>query len=303
METPVPQLLPAHDFSKQVIARAFPKGPPPGHTMGWQKTSGIRILPSELSVWTGINGHGKSLFLSEVVLHSAAQKVSTAIASLEMRAESTLYRMVRQACGTYRLTEREVAGCLKWLGQHVYIYDLLGTADPESMLRTFRSAIETDGITQFVVDSLMKLGLAEDDYNGQKRLTENLSNFAMKHDVHVHLVAHARKGKDENDMPGKFDVLGASGITNIAHNVYSVWRNKKKEAEVERYRGTGALPPSELLMKPDVVLACDKHREYGGDVERNYGFFFHREATRYIEKPDAEVEILYRDAEVPFVNR
>jgi twinkle protein len=50
----------------------------------------------------------------------------------------------------------------------------------------------------------------------------------------VHLVMHSRKKEDEFAPPGKFDAKGTGTITDLADNVMTVWRNKKKEAEREQ---------------------------------------------------------------------
>lgn len=65
---------------------------------------------------------------------------------------------------------------------------------------------------QFVVDSLAKLGMAEDDYNGQKQAMEAIVGFAHEMGVHVHLVAHPRKADDETKLPGNstFEVAQSS---------------------------------------------------------------------------------------------
>ena len=78
----------------------------------------------------------------------------------------------------------------------------------------------------------MKLWLRFDDYNAQKRLMDSLTDFVDKYDVHVFLVAHSRKKDSEGERAGKMDVKGISEITDNAHNVISIWRNKDKEETI-----------------------------------------------------------------------
>ena len=54
----------------------------------------------------------------------------------------------------------------------------MGSANTAEMIETFRYAARRYGVKQFVVDSLAKLGMAEDDYNGQKQAMESIVGFA-----------------------------------------------------------------------------------------------------------------------------
>lgn len=294
------RVKPASAFVEEVVERFHPVNKVlPGYPLGWSKCSHIRVLPSELSVWTGINGHGKSLFLNQVVLQAAQYGVKTVIASFEMPAAKTLYRMVRQAINKANPSTTEIRDAMAFISQHVMIYDYVGRGKTEDMINNLDVAVECDGVSQIVIDSLMKCGLADDDYNAQKFLVEDLHGFAMKHGVHVHLVAHARKGKDENDMPGKMDISGSGNITNMADNVYCVWRNKSKEAKMNEYFANRQQPPVDLQEKHDAIFECSKSREYGNEAERRYRFWYHAESMQYLESQD-QPPVDYSGCEVPF---
>lgn len=280
-------LKPATAFTDSVVERFHPTNKElPGFPLMWPTLAHIRILPSELSVWAGINGHGKSLILNQVVLMAAYHKEKTAIASFEMKPEKTLYRMIRQLLGVREPSKDQINTALAWLDDYVVIYDYVGRGVVSQMLQNFTVAAETEGCTQFVIDSLMKCGLAEDDYSQQKFLVEDFHNFAMKTGGHVHLVAHARKSKDEGEKPGKMDVSGSAGITNIADNVYTVWRNKPKEAKVDEYRRKNYSLPADLQQANDAVLECVKSREMGSEVERKYGLWYDIPSMQYCDTSD-----------------
>ena len=64
-----------------------------GKSLGFVKTEeDFRVRPSELTVLTGVSGHGKSMWLSQVVLSLMIQGTKCLIASLEMRPVLTLDR-------------------------------------------------------------------------------------------------------------------------------------------------------------------------------------------------------------------
>ncbi|MFT5471300.1 MAG: twinkle protein [Verrucomicrobiales bacterium] len=55
------------------------------------------------------------------------------------------------------------------------------------LLPVFEYAYRRFGITQFVIDSLLRCGIREDDYEAQKQFSQALADFANKFPVHCHL--------------------------------------------------------------------------------------------------------------------
>ena len=154
----------------------------------------------ELSVWTGYNGHGKSLLLSQVMLGLMEQGRRVAVFSGEMSPERQLKRMVKQAAGLDRPTMPYIDAIGEWLVDKLWIYNKLGSTTIARLIEVFTYANRRYGITQFVVDSLMMTDVPEDGpgaMSAQKIAIQNLCNFAKRQNVHVHLVAHPRKGADE----------------------------------------------------------------------------------------------------------
>ena len=280
-------LKPASAFTQEVLERFYPPNKELiGDPLHWNKLN-FRIFPGEESIWTGINGHGKSLFLDQMVLEQAVIGKISVIASFEMPARKTLYRMARQALGKADPSVLEIQSCMKWLGSRVFIYDKIGTGNVEVIRRIFNKARAQHKVTFFVIDSLMKCGIDPDDYKSQKRFVDLFQNFAQDYGVNVNIVAHARKGKDEDDKPGKMDIKGASEITDLADNVFSIWRNKKKENLVKQWLDIRSLPQGQTIEKLereyDCMLECSKHREMGGEAEGQYGLFFHKDSMQFTE--------------------
>lgn len=185
---------------------------------------------NELTVLTGFNGSGKSMFLNWICVNLCELGKSTCIASLEIRPEETLRALVRQAvCADKPKDEDHLSDTLNWLGNGFWFFDHHGGVQVDEMLQSFIYAHRRYGVQFFIIDSLMKCGLRFDDYNAQKTTMDLLTQFVDKYDVHVFLVAHSRKKDSEGERAGKMDVKGISEITDNAHNVLSIWRNKEKE--------------------------------------------------------------------------
>lgn len=244
-----------------------------GATLPWQRThENIRFRPQEVSLWMGINGHGKSMMTSHVMLDILFQGETVCIASFEMKPVATLRRMTRQALGFASPTESFIKQFHKFLDGRLWLYDQQGTVDGKELLKVIRYCADVKGINHFVVDSLMKTVKNEDDYNGQKMMVDELTSIARDHNIHIHLIHHSRKLADETQVPGKYDSKGSGSITDQVDQCFSVWRNKKKEARVARGEEDDGV---------DALLVCDKNRH--GEWEGRIGLYFNSEGQFYGE--------------------
>lgn len=282
------ELKSAACYVDSVIERFHPRGGKrPGIDLPWRKTQDrLRLYDGEVSVWTGINGHGKSLMLGQVMLGAARQDIPCCIASFEMHPKKTLARMVQQWVKVPTPSDEQIRMAFDWMQDSVWIFDLVGTAKRERLLEVFRFGFHRYGVRQFVIDSLSKCGIGEDDYNRQKEFVDQLGDFAKSTGSHVHLVAHARKGADEFAPPGKMDVKGTGALTDMADNVLCVHRNKAKERDLATIDNGGSVrgkTREEILRSYDAFLVCDKHREDGADAEGMFGFYFDRTSQLYVE--------------------
>jgi twinkle protein len=132
-----------------------------------------------------------------------------------------------------------------------------------------------------------------EDGNGamteQKQFIGALCNIARDTGVHIHLVAHAKKGQvddDEMKAPGKFSVRGSSAITDQADNVISVWRNVKKERALDPSGSTGGRSFSSeetysLTQQGDAVLSIVKQRN--GEWEGRIPLWLDRESWQFVD--------------------
>ena len=94
---------------------------------------------------------------------------------------------------------------------------------------------------------------------------------------HIHLVHHIRKTEKETNIPDKFDIRGASEITDLVDNVFIVFRNKAKEAKVREGQEVGEDDPDNLL-----VCAKSRHGEWEGILK----LWFHQESKQYVPSPN-----------------
>ena len=254
-----------------------------GNYLPWDKRQmHVGLRPSEVSVWAGINGHGKSLLLGQVVLSLAQQEQRCLIASFEMRPEITLARMARQATGMRVPSPYSLQTFQDWKKDHVFLLDHHGMINSEQMLAVCRYASSELKVNHIVIDSLMKCVKGEDDFNGQKDFVNALCAIAQDVGIHVHLVHHMRKGADEKHLPGKFDLKGSGSITDQVDNVFIVWRNKAKAQDRQE---NGATDES----TPDALLICEKQRN--GEWEGRIPLWFEPDSQQYVGETFGRIEL------------
>lgn len=226
----------------------------------------------EVSIWGGINGHGKSFITSHVALSLMAQGETVCIASFEMKPYKTMERMMRMYCGMNPFSKEfqnaEGFASLdqlydefgQWTDGRLWLYDQQGTTESRVVLGMASYCAKELGIKHIFIDNLAKCILNEDDYNAQKGFVDKLTAMARDENVHIHLVHHMRKGPKETDQLDKNDFKGSGSIADQADNLFGIWRNKPKELDVEA-NGTNAKKFSE----PDVTLRIFKQRNFDGN--------------------------------------
>ncbi|WP_428827685.1 AAA family ATPase [Azonexus sp. IMCC34842] len=286
---------PASDWLHDVVAAFERPHTQTGASLPWSKTREIvRLRRGELSIWPGMSGHGKSMLIGQVALHLMAQGEKLCIASMEMKPAATMQRMCRQAFGTSQPMHRDIEDLHRWSDGRLWLYDQQGQVSPERVLAVGRYCHEQLGINHLIVDNLLSCGIAEDGYDAQKQFVLALATHAHDTGQAVHLLAHSRKGKDELTPPGKFDVRGSASITDLADNVFSVWRNRGKELAIEEgdHSKNG---------EADALLTVCKHRH--GEWEGRIQLWFDRRSQSYLqtatEQPKA-MRLLADDDKVEF---
>jgi twinkle protein len=234
-----------------------------------------RIRPGELTVWTGHSGHGKSTLLNHLLVHLADVGQRSCIASFEMAAKKSINQLSRQASGLNHFEQSDrplFDDIFNWMEDRFWVVDRVGKLGWRELLEIFSYARKRYRVSQFVVDSLLRCGIPNDDYDQQKSFVDALVTFAQNNDSHVHLVAHSRKKEDERSAPGKLDVAGAGEITHLAHNVISIYRNKDKQDRIENAKMSGDTILESVLHMSDGHMEMHKQRETGDEPRQRFWF-------------------------------
>ncbi len=253
----------------------------------WEKTHQLfQFRPGEVTLWVGVNGHGKSIVTGLAALSLCTQGEKVCIASFEMKPRKTLERMCRQFSSQAAPMPHEVADPAiraafvdtyeqfrDWTAATLWLYDQQGTVKTETLLGVLRYCAKELKVTHFFIDSLMKCISGEDDYNGQKAFIDTITAIARDTGMHIHVVHHSKKLSNEETQPDKMDVKGSGSITDQVDNLLILWRNKKKERE----HAAGKLVS---MTEPDALLICDKQRN--GEWEGRFSLWYERDSQQFV---------------------
>lgn len=281
-------IAPLSDFTES-IHEIFEQGDEHyGSSLPWKKTEDkFRIRSNEITVWAGINGHGKSSVLSHVMAHFLKDE-KCLVASLEMPIQKTGLRIIRQIAGNASPPKPFINNIIQWCDGRFWVYDQLDTVDPERIIGMCVYAFTELKMDHVIVDSLMKCGIPNKDTEKIQTFVDRLCWVAKSYGGHIHLVHHIRKGETEDTIPNKFDIKGAGEITDLVDNVVIVWKNKKKERRIQAGEDVDKLDV-------DGLLVVEKQR-HGTGWEGNFGLWMDSPSQQFKGSPDARLEWFAIDA-------
>jgi len=209
---------------------------------------------SELSVWTGKRGGGKSTLIGQLLLEAIDQGQRVCAYSGELSAWRFKQWVLLQAAGmdhierrVDRFSDQEYYMVPKfvqdkideWWRGSFFLYDNTspGGNDEDAIISTFEYAVRRFGCSVFLVDNMMTARFStsreSDFYRAQSNFVGRLVEFAKKYEVHVHLVAHPRK-TDGRTLTND-DIGGSGDVTNRADNVFSLERLSEADAAQKGY--------------------------------------------------------------------
>jgi len=252
-----------------------------GDKLPWAKThNDVRLGRGQLSLWSGINGHGKTLMVSQIMTSLMGKGRRVLVASMEMKPEETLKWMCTQAAGCTPGKDF-IKDWLHRSRDNGFLYDCLDKVPQERILGLVHYAGSQLEIDHLVIDSLTMCGVGREDYSAQAEFVNQLRFAAKTYGLHIHLVCHMRKGSDESEQVGKFSIRGAGEISDLADKVFVVFRNKQREQNLT-YKENGMSYDEKYIAQPDVWLKLVKNRQDG--TEQNYGLYFHKDAMQFTSR-------------------
>jgi len=244
--------------------------------------SDFRILPNSLTLWSGINGHGKSLITQQAALYFLNQRYSSReervlLWSPEMPPEITVARILKQATGLKNPTPKFQDEIFQFIEDRMYLYVREHNVTPAELVGVIRFAVDKLKVTTIILDSLMKVKLTDraDNLNlQQKNFCNTLANECRGSGLSIFLVVHSRKRESENQRIGKFDVKGSGDLVDLCDCLVAVSRNKRKEE-------AQTVGDGDRDGEPDGWVSVQKNRH--GGTEPTFPVWFLPDAMQFVK--------------------
>jgi twinkle protein len=205
------------------------------------------IMMGQLTVITGIPSHGKSSFLDWYLLnliHEYDYKSSIYSPEhnpLELYATKHIQLAIgKPFFGNNNCTNEDIYRFTEWSRNKIYYttQEQDKAPDWDWLFNKFEEQMFTYGINLFVIDAWNKIQMPKGlgGKEGIDIILTKLTNFCVKHNVHIFLVAHPTKMKKDSkgdyEMPTLYDVSGSSDFKNQTHNGFTIYRQFETEQQL-----------------------------------------------------------------------
>jgi len=215
-----------------------------GLSTGWSTVDEYyTVKPGQLTIGTGIPGHGKSEWFDALAVNLAEQHgwVIGICSPENWPLQDHMAKLLEKWSGkpfgqgpTPRMEHHDLADGIQWLQEHFIFFSPPETElTIEKILELARQAVTRYGINGLIIDPWNELDhsrpstLSETEYIS--RCLTKIRRFARNHNVHVWLVAHPMKLRKGNDgsypVPTPYDISGSAHWRNKADNCLAIWRS------------------------------------------------------------------------------
>lgn len=238
----------------------------------------------EMTLWFGASNHGKSTAVENQIAFLAGMGKMSLVASFEQQPAATFAKILKQWAANQSLVheQEEFDRAFDYLSKIVILYRSMKKANPDHLVQTFIHAHKRYGIDTFVVDNVMTMDIDRGDNTEQADAADKLRVFVADYPVHLHVVAHPRKPKENNNaVPTLNEIRGASEWGDIPQNVIAVWRDSAKGERLAEMRNA-SMPEKDIMAyfnsTPCGKLVTRKQRATGDWPMTS--FYFHKPTGR-----------------------
>ncbi|TMW45547.1 hypothetical protein DOY81_009373 [Sarcophaga bullata] len=195
----------------------------------------------ELTIITGPTGSGKTTFMSEYSLDLALQGVSTLWGSFEIRNARLASTLLRQYVG-YSL-EKKLNEFNHWATEFekypMYFMTFHGQQPLKIVMEAIEHAHYVHDINHVIIDNLQfMMGISNsyrtDKFWEQDSIIAAFRSLATKHNVHVTLVMHPRKEREEDDLTTS-SIFGSAKASQEADNVLIIQDKRLTSLKGKKY--------------------------------------------------------------------
>lgn len=246
-----------------------------------------KLFYGTLTIVTGINGSGKSSFLSQLVCNCIEQGYNVFQYSGELPAfqQKTWinyilagrYNVNRYQAGNteyYKVNPTVQPQIDAFCREKLFIYKDGQSHKPDDLLNSMEASARKYGAKLFIIDNLTSLSMGSrerDRWDNQESFITRLIAFAVKYQVAPVLVVHPHKIETMRRLT-KMDIQGAGGIIDLAHRIISLYRVQESDRQPDKKKGH--------IFEGDVVcdILKDRMRGYEGT---SLEFFYDKPSRRF----------------------
>ena len=188
----------------------------------------LSLFPSEVTIFTGAPGAGKSNLVDAVMVHLMdAHSLRIAVVSAEKSVPLHITGLVKKHCKTAIVDKSEAMEALEKLNDHFFYITGDGLYKLDDVLLRTERLVKTRGVKALIIDNLSCIDQSgfSSISDGAASMMAKIKSLAKKYRLIVFLVAHPRKlqeGADGFLLPNGYDILGSSHFYNLTDNIVAI---------------------------------------------------------------------------------
>lgn len=215
----------------------------------------MKLFYGTFTIVTGVNGSGKSSFLSQIVCNAIDEDKNAFLYSGELpnfQSKNWInyilagQRNVKEYCSNgatyWKVTPEAQKQMNDYYRGKLFIYKDGFDHKVDSLLKSMEDTTRKYGCKLHIIDNLTSVNLEANEQNKfqkQEEFVTRLIDFAKKYNVAVLLVVHPHKIEQMRRL-NKMDIQGISAIIDLAHRILSLYRVTKEDKRgVPNKRGNG----------------------------------------------------------------
>lgn len=223
------------------IMQIYDNGMPTGAKTGdRQFDEHLGCMPGELTVVTGIPGHGKSIYLDQISIGLCINSEwRFGVCSPESHPMSFYFtrlikRLVGKGFSKYNIDLSELNLAKEWVKDRYHLIKPEEGYTLDSILNSAKILVARKGIKGLILDPWNRIentkpsGMSDGEWIIQ--CLSKIISFAQKTGVHVFLVAHPTKMPKTADgsnyiVPNLYSISGSAHFFNMTQNGFTIFRN------------------------------------------------------------------------------
>lgn len=270
----------------------------------------MRLFYGTFTILTGVNGSGKSSFLSQLICNAIDEDKNVFLYSGELPNFQSKNWINYIFAGQRNVMEYQFNGAPYWkvtpsaqekinnfYKGKLFIYKDEYDHKAVSILKTMEDTTRKYGCKLHIIDNLTAVNLENNDqnkYQKQEEFVTSLIDFAKRFNVAVVMVVHPHK-IDAPRRLTKMDIQGISAIIDLAHRILSLYRVTSVDKRgIPKQKGDGWYKEP---IKYDVICDILKDRMLGYEG-CSTGLYYDKPSRRFfVDEQSLDWRYRWDDAE------